>query len=65
MQNLTDKEHKELIKASLVELMSENKFFFKEIFSEIFEDVGMVNAIREGRDNDFVDEKNIMNILEA
>lgn len=65
MQNLTDKEHKELIKASLIELMSENKFFFKEIFSEIFEDVGMVNAIREGRDNDFVDEKNIMNILEA
>ena len=39
MQNLTDKEHKELIKASLIELMSENKFFFKEIFSEIFGDL--------------------------
>ena len=65
MQNLTDKKHKELIKASLIELMSENKIFFREIFSEIFEDAGMMNAIREGRNNDFVDEKNIMNILET
>jgi Asp-tRNA(Asn)/Glu-tRNA(Gln) amidotransferase C subunit len=65
MQLLTEKKHKELIKASLLEIMTENKEFFKEIFSEIIEDAGMVNAIQEGRINKFVDEKNIMAILEG
>jgi len=63
MQTITKKQHKELIKASLIELMDENYDFFKEIFSEIIEDAGMVNAIYKGRKNRFVDEKNIMNIL--
>jgi len=65
MQILTEKKHKELIKASLLEIMTENKDFFKEIFSEIIEDAGMANAIQEGRKNKFVDEKNIMAILEG
>ncbi|MBT3387022.1 MAG: hypothetical protein HN417_03695 [Desulfobacula sp.] len=65
MQLLTEKKHKELIKASLLEIMTENKEFFKEIFLEIIEDAGMVNAIQEGRINKFVDEKNIMAILEG
>ena len=34
---LTEKKHKEMIKASLMELMTENKEFFKEIFSELIE----------------------------
>ena len=65
MQLLTEKKHKELIKASLLEIMTENKEFFKEIFLEIIEDAGMVNAIQEGRINKFVDEKNIVAILEG
>ena len=54
-----------LIKASLMEIMTENKDYFKEIFSEIIEDAGMINAIQKGRKNKFVDEKNIMSILEG
>lgn len=65
MQTLTRKQNKELIKASLMELMTENKDFFKEIFSEIIEDAGMINAIIEGRNNEFVSEKNIMDIIEG
>jgi len=65
MKMLTEKKHKEMIKASLMELMTENKEFFKEIFSEIIEDAGMVAAIQRGRKNKFVDEKNIMAILEG
>ncbi len=65
MQTLTRKQNKELIKASLMELMTENKDFFKEIFSEIIEDAGMINAIVEGRNNEFVSEKNIMDIIEG
>jgi len=65
MQTLTRKQNKELIKASLMELMTENKDFFKEIFSEIIEDAGMINAIIEGRNNEFVSEKDIMDIIEG
>ena len=65
MKMLTEKKHKELIKASLMELMTENKEFFREIFSELIEDAGMVAAIQKGRKNKFVDEKNIMAILEG
>ena len=65
MQTMTEKRQKELIKEALIELMNENYDFFKEIFSEIIEDAGMVNAIHKGRKNKFVDEKNIMNILES
>ena len=48
-----------------MELMTENKDFFKEIFSEIIEDAGMINAIIEGRNNEFVSEKDIMDIIEG
>ncbi|MBC8438894.1 MAG: hypothetical protein H8D87_04335 [Deltaproteobacteria bacterium] len=65
MQTMTEKKQKELIKASLIEIMTENKDYFKEIFSEIIEDAGMINAIQKGRKNTFVDEKNIMSILEG
>ena len=65
MQIFTEEKHKELIKASLKEIMTENKEFFKEIISESIEDAGMVNAIQEGRNNKFVAEKNIMAILES
>jgi len=54
---LTEKKHKELIKASLMELMTENKEFFREIFSELIEDAGMVAAIQKGRKNKFVGKK--------
>jgi len=32
MKMLTEKKHKEMIKASIMELMIENKEFFKEIY---------------------------------
>jgi predicted transposase YdaD len=65
MQTLIDKKNKALIKASLMELMTENKDFFREIISEIIEDAGMANAIIEGRNNEFVNEQKIMHILEG
>lgn len=58
------KEQKEMIKASLVELMDEDPQFFKNILSEIIEDAGMINAIQEGRKDSFIDEQKIMSILD-
>jgi len=65
MKTLTEKKQKDMIKASLIEIMTENKDYFKEIISEIIEEAGMINAIQKGRNNEFVDEKNIMAILEG
>lgn len=65
METLKTQEQKEIIKASLIELMNEDRQFFKDILSEIIEDAGMINAIHEGRKNQFVDEKKIMDILDS
>lgn len=54
---------KELIKDALIELMSEKKGVFQDILIEAIEEVGLINAIREGRKNNFVNEERIMNLL--
>lgn len=54
---------KELIKDVLVEMMSEKKGLFQEILIEAIEEVGLINAIKEGRKNNFVDEERIMKLL--
>lgn len=54
---------KELIKGALVEMMSEKKGVFQEILIEAIEEVGLINAIKEGRKNNFVDEERIMKLL--
>ena len=60
---VNEKEMKELIKNALIEMMSENKKLFEEIFIEAIEEIGLANAITEGRKNNFVEEKRIMNLL--
>jgi len=62
---LTVNENKmrELIKDVLVEMMSEKKGLFQEILIEAIEEVGLINAIKEGRKNNFVDEERIVKIL--
>lgn len=54
---------KELIKDALIELMSEKKGVFQDILIEAIEEVGLINAIREGRKNNFVNEERIINLL--
>lgn len=56
---LDDKHMKELLKQALVELIQERRDLFSDLFEEIIEDVGLANAIREGRATDFVSEEEI------
>jgi len=56
---------KELLKEVLIELMQEQSDLFLGIVLEAIEEIGLANAIREGRQNDFVSEESISAILEG
>jgi hypothetical protein len=61
--SLDEKQFKVLLKEALVELFEERQEFFAAIVVEAIEDIGLANAIREGRKNDFVNKEAIDAIL--
>ncbi len=63
MEQLTldDPKTKELITEVLIEMMQEKREIFYELIVEALEEVGLANAIHEGRQDDFVDEEVIFN----
>ncbi|NCO74710.1 MAG: hypothetical protein GW795_06130 [Cyanobacteria bacterium] len=62
--NLSEEKIKELLKEVLIELMETKKDDFHELFLEVIEEIGLKNAIQEGRKNDFVAEEDIFLLLE-
>lgn len=62
---ISDEKTKELLTEVIIEMMKNKREVFYEIFLEALEDVGLANAIREGRQSDFVSEDAIMEILEG
>lgn len=55
---------KELFKQAIVELMEERRDVVYEIIVGAMEEVGLANAIREGRREEWVSEAEIQTILE-
>ena len=65
MQLIVDEDKmKELLKKSLTEMMKDKRSIFHKIVTESIEDIGMANAIKEGRKNKFVEESTIFEILQ-
>jgi hypothetical protein len=62
---LNEVQAKSLLKEIVLELVQERRDWFSEIMVEALEEIGLANAIQEGRQNEFVDEKQIMAILEG
>jgi len=60
---INEKQAKELLKEVLIELMEEKRDLFFEVMLEAIEEIGLANAIREGRQNEFVSEEQIIAIL--
>ncbi len=61
-----DAQTKALLKKEvLIELMQERRELFSELIAEAMEEVGLANAIREGRRNEFVSEQAVMAVLEG
>ncbi len=62
---ISDEKTKELLTEVLVEMIQQKREVFYEIVLEALEDVGLANAISEGRQNEFVSEEKIMSVLEG
>ena len=62
---ISDEKTKELLTEVLVEMIREKREIFQEIVLEAIEEVGLANAISEGRKNEFVSENEVMSILEG
>jgi hypothetical protein len=61
--SLDEKQFKVLLKQTLIELFEERRDIFSAIVAEALEDLGVANAIQEGRRNDFMDREEIETIL--
>jgi hypothetical protein len=56
---------KQILKEALVEALEEKKDVFHELIVEAIEDIGMINAIREGQSTETVSKQEIFDILEG
>jgi hypothetical protein len=62
---LNDEKTREMLTEVLIDLIKTRKELFAEIFRDALEEVGLANAIVEGRQNEFVSEETIFTILDG
>ncbi len=60
---IDDTRMKDLFKQAMLELLTERRDDFYELFSEALEDILMVNAIREGEDSETVSKEEVLRAL--
>ena len=67
MQQIIDDENqlKEVIKQAFAELLQERRDLLYDVFSEVLEDIALVNAIKEGESAEIVSREVIFQILES
>ena len=56
---------KQILKEALIEALEEKKDVFHELIVEAIEDIGLINAIREGQSTETVSKQEIFDILEG
>ncbi len=56
---------KEIMKKALIEVFEERKNLFYELVAEVLEDIALVNAIKEGEDDESVSRDEVFSILEG
>lgn len=61
--NLDEKQFKDLLKQSLIEIFEERRDLFSTVVVEALEELGLAHAIRAGRKDDFVSEEEIKSIM--
>jgi hypothetical protein len=54
---------KELLKQAILELLEERQDLFRELLAEAIEDLGLINAIKEGAATSDVSKSEILSIL--
>lgn len=62
-KTINKKDLKPLIRETIAEMIRDNNDDIKELIYEAIEDRALANAVKDGRKNDYVAEKQIMKIL--
>jgi len=62
---INDEKMKDFMKEIIIEMIQEKRDIFYEIILEAMEEVALANAITEGRENNFVGEDRILELLEG
>lgn len=62
---IDDRKMKDLVKEAIIEMMKEDSEGFNNLLVGALEEVGLANAIKEGRKNTFVSEAKILNLLDS
>ncbi len=67
MQQVIDDENqlKEVIKQAFAELLQEQRALLYDVFSEVLEDIALVNSIKEEENTEIVDINQVFQILES
>ncbi|MEI7868040.1 MAG: hypothetical protein WCI11_09105 [Candidatus Methylumidiphilus sp.] len=63
--SISDEKTKELLTEVMVELLKTKRNVLYDVVLEALEEVGLANAIAEGRKNEFVSEDEIFIIIDA
>ncbi len=63
--SISDENTREMLTEILIDLIKTRKDLFSEIIQEALEEVGLANAIAEGRKNEFVPEEDIFSLLDG
>ncbi|TVQ57716.1 MAG: hypothetical protein EA366_08035 [Spirulina sp. DLM2.Bin59] len=61
---LDESKLKDLLKIAIFELIQEEKELFSEVLADVIENIGMINAIKEGEQTETVSHDEIFKILE-
>lgn len=61
--SISDRKMKEIIKEVMFDFIKKRKREFGKIIMDAIEEIGLANAIIEGRKNKFVSERKILEIL--
>lgn len=65
-QIIADKNQlKEVFKQAFAELLQEQRDLLYDVFTEVLEDIALVNAIKEGEETEMVSRKQVFEILES
>lgn len=62
--SISDDKTKELLTEVMIELLRTKRDLIRDILMEALEEVGLANAIAEGRKNEFVSEDEVFSLLD-
>ncbi len=62
--NITEKKLKPIVKEILIEMLQKKNSELIKVIEETIEEIGLSNAIEQGRKNDFVSKNEIFDILD-